>query len=52
MCLFIGFVVVGWNMPLENFEDLEGGTTLSHIVTLLTFIKETTLALVRDDTYF
>lgn len=30
MCFFIGFVVVGWNMPLENFEGLEGGTTLSH----------------------
>lgn len=49
MCFFI---VVGWNMLLENFEGFEGGTTLSHMVALLTFIKYSALALVRDNLYF
>lgn len=52
-CFFIGLVVVGWNCSglLENFEGLEGGTTLTCMFTLLTCIKETNLALVRDDLY-
>lgn len=39
-------------MKNTNFEGLEGGTTLFHMVALLTFVKETSLVLVRDDLYF
>lgn len=37
---------------LANFEGLEGGSTLFQMVALLTFIKETSLAVIRDDLYF
>lgn len=41
--------MIDYSTFLANFED---GTTLFYMVALLTFVKEITLAMVRDDLCF